>query len=92
MHTAFYERYIRSDTWQRVKELRLEIDGGKCVMCGRPEAKTRNGLQCHHITYARLGREVPYTDVVTLCGSCHRKLHNYLARKTDPGEELPFGG
>lgn len=50
-------------------------------MCGRSEAHTRS-MQCHHVTYARLGHENPYTDLVTVCGSCHKKLHRYLARQT----------
>ena len=78
-----YKSYMLSDDWQRMKEVRRKIDGNKCVMCGRSaETCKRMQLQCHHITYDRLGHENPYTDLVTLCGSCHSKLHNLLKRRT----------
>lgn len=81
-HSREYTVYMKSSEWERMKKRRLEIDDGKCVMCGRPFDKCkRQKLQCHHITYSRLGHEDPMTDLVTLCGSCHRKLHNYLKRK-----------
>ena len=38
-------------------------------------------MQVHHITYERLGHENAYTDLVTVCGSCHKKLHNYYNRR-----------
>ncbi|WP_368217655.1 HNH endonuclease [Blautia obeum] len=50
-------------------------------MCGRPEAKCRNGLQVHHITYQRLGHEDIYNDLVSLCPGCHKKIHSYYRRK-----------
>ena len=53
----------------------------QCAMCGRPEAKCRNGLQVHHITYQRLGHEDIYNDLVSLCPGCHKKIHSYYRRK-----------
>ncbi|MBQ6531367.1 MAG: HNH endonuclease [Solobacterium sp.] len=58
----------------------MEIDGYKCVMCGRHISHCRT-MQVHHITYARLGNENVLTDLCTLCGSCHKKIHNYYNRK-----------
>lgn len=80
-HSKEYLDYMKSDKWQAKKTERLIIDDYKCVMCGRPASRCRKGLQTHHITYNSLGDENAMTDLVTLCGSCHKKLHNYLKRR-----------
>ena len=80
-HSEFYERYLHSPEWEAKKAERLKIDKYRCVMCGRPaESCKRTPLQCHHISYERLGHEDVIWDLVTLCGTCHKRLHNYLAR------------
>lgn len=76
-----YKRYINSPEWASMKRRRMEIDGFRCVCCGRSEDHTRRGLQVHHISYARLGHEDPLNDLVTVCGSCHKKIHNYYKRE-----------
>lgn len=53
------------------KRERLKIDGYKCTACGY-SAKP-NVLMVHHLTYARLGNEDAWKDLVTLCPICHRK-------------------
>lgn len=78
--TEFYKLYIRSEAWEQKKQERLKIDGYKCVMCGRTTKHCRT-MQCHHVTYARLGDENVLTDLVTLCGECHRRIHRYYNRK-----------
>lgn len=80
MQSDFYKKYMRSKEWEYKKAQRKEIDGYKCVMCGRPETKTKDGLQVHHVTYARLGHENIYTDICTVCSSCHKKIHAYYNR------------
>nr|DAM59369.1 MAG TPA: HNH endonuclease [Bacteriophage sp.] len=70
---------MRSNEWKVKKRERIAIDQG-CVMCGRPLDKIRS-IQVHHITYQRLGNENVLTDLCTLCGSCHKKLHNFYNRK-----------
>lgn len=81
MRSEFYTQYIKSDAWEVKKEERKKIDGYRCVCCGRSEDHTRRGLQVHHITYERLGHENVYTDLCTVCGSCHKKIHAYYNRK-----------
>ena len=84
-HSQEYEAYIHSPEWNIIKQKRKEIDGNKCIMCRRPESTCKKkGLQCHHITYDRLGHEDVYKDLVTLCSSCHIKMHNFLKRRTKP--------
>lgn len=80
MQSEFYRKYIRSPDWQAKTDERMEIDNYSCVMCGRSKEHCRT-LQVHHIHYRTLGRENPLTDLCTVCGSCHKKLHRYYNRK-----------
>lgn len=73
-----YKNYMRSDEWKAKREERLEVDNYSCAMCGRDLSRCK--LQVHHITYKNLGNE-QLNDLVTVCGSCHKKLHNYYKRK-----------
>ena len=57
----------------------MAIDGYKCVMCGRSASECV--LQVHHVTYRNLGHEDVMRDLCTVCGSCHKKLHNYYDRE-----------
>ena len=38
-------------------------------------------MQVHHVTYRNLGHEDVMKDLCTVCGSCHKKLHNYYDRE-----------
>ena len=79
MQTQEYKDYMHSNEWKAKKRERIAIDQG-CVMCGRPLDKIKS-IQVHNITYQRLGNENVLTDLCTLCGSCHKKLHNFYNRK-----------
>lgn len=81
MRSEFYEKYMRSEEWQAKRSQRILIDGDKCVMCQRPAERTKTGLQVHHINYRNLGNEDVWQDLVTLCPSCHRKIHRYYDRR-----------
>lgn len=48
--------------------------------CGRCGKGPRAGLQLHHKTYERLGRELQ-SDLETLCDGCHRKEHGLPPRR-----------
>lgn len=85
MQTDFYKRYMRSKEWDRKRELRLEIDGHKCVMCDRPESKCKDGLQIHHVSYRNLGDEDVFNDIVCLCPRCHRMIHKFYKRRRSNG-------
>ena len=78
MQTEFYKNYMQSEQWQQKKAERISIDKG-CAMCLRPLDKIRS-VQVHHISYRNLGHEDVLADLVTLCGSCHKKIHNYYNR------------
>ena len=79
IQTEFYKTYIKSPEWRAKESKRMEIDNFKCVMCGRSIFQTRS-MQVHHVNYKNLGHEDIYKDLCTLCGRCHKWLHNYLNR------------
>lgn len=65
-----YQLYIDSAQWREVRLTRLTIDRCRCQGCG-----TGLDLHVHHLTYERFGNEDVYTDLVTVCGTCHRRIH-----------------
>ena len=65
----FYVTYMASPEWKALREKVYARDNHRCCRCGSQEK-----LQVHHLTYVRLGRE-RMGDLITLCGSCHRKEH-----------------
>lgn len=81
MQSVKYKKYMNSDEWKAKREERIKIDKG-CVMCLRPIEKIRS-VQVHHISYKNLGNENVFTDLCTLCGSCHKKIHNFYNRKRE---------
>lgn len=81
MQSEFYKKYIVSDAWRQKAMQRKKVDGFMCVCCGRPESRTRGGLVVHHINYRNLGNEDVANDLVTLCMSCHQKIHRYYDRR-----------
>lgn len=64
--------YLKSPQWQKHRLDTFTKDNFKCVTCG-----SSHKLNCHHITYERLGDENP-EDLTTLCESCHNELHESL--------------
>lgn len=78
-HSPEYLRYIQSDEWKRKREARLRLDNYRCAMCFRG---IEDGvmLECHHISYERLGNELIGHDLVTLCKEDHERMHNYFKR------------
>lgn len=72
-----YNTYINTHPhWQRVREARLDFDGGRCVVC---HALLRGReYHTHHLDYRHLGNE-HLTDVVTLCPMHHTLFHRNWA-------------
>lgn len=94
--TAFYEDYLRSDHWQRIRHMALERAVGRCQNSGchyrllsreeLAECPPRGyGLDVHHLTYDRLGHE-RLDDVLVLCRRCHGAAHGLEFSE----EPLPF--
>lgn len=79
MATAEYNAYISSPYWHRKRNKCLSRDEDRCRCCG-----TDTKLQVHHKTYDRFGDE-ELDDLVTVCDSCHMKIHNEFTRRMTAG-------
>lgn len=71
-----YSFYLRSKKWKAFRKTVLERDGFNCVMCG-----TAYNLEVHHVTYRNVGWE-KLEDCVTLCDTCHTKVHSKKLKNT----------
>lgn len=73
-----YNEYLKSKHWTalktRYKESKL-YKSGKCVLCG-----CNNNINIHHKSYKRLGHE-RLNDLIVLCQSCHKQLHDRYTNK-----------
>lgn len=67
-----YEEYLKTPEWAEKRELVLERDGHRCMLCN-----TRENLHVHHRTYARRGYE-ELEDLVTLCKEDHEHFHQRM--------------
>jgi hypothetical protein len=66
---AAYEAYLRSKAWHRLRWQVLARDEYRCSQCG-----STGILHVHHLTYERFRKE-RLEDLLTLCESCHRAVH-----------------
>lgn len=75
-----YVAYIASDDWRVARLSVLKRSNGVCERCNAKKAK-----DVHHLTYDRLGHEVP-TDLLAVCRECHDELHGHqlFGRKVHP--------
>ena len=64
-----YREYIESEEWRRKAVQAKERAGWRCQVCNR--VGDEYGLNAHHRTYERLGRERP-DDITVLCRECHQ--------------------
>ena len=71
--TSTYERYLKSIEWWFRADAARQRAGNHCECCGSPPPHQGN-LDVHHLTYIRLGQEVP-EDLQALCRSCHESIH-----------------
>lgn len=72
MNKMQYRAYLKSAHWQNVKNRYYKTHEYICVRCG-----WRKGLQLHHLTYKRVGRE-KMDDLIYLCRRCHMAEHGLL--------------
>lgn len=68
-----YAEYLQTPHWRRTRNRALMRAGYACEDCGK-----RAGLQVHHLTYARIGAELP-ADLCVLCDDCHSDAHARIA-------------
>ena len=65
-----YEEYLKTTHWQNERLGALSRASNKCQVCNG----TVGGLNVHHRTYERLGKELP-EDLIVLCRDCHALFH-----------------
>ena len=66
-----YHAYLKSGAWAARSEGRRQRDRYTCCRCGWTTTRGGRGLEVHHVTYVRRGREL-MEDLRTLCTTCHR--------------------
>jgi hypothetical protein len=81
MNKGFYSTYMRSAAWAAIRRQIWIRAGWACERCGVEWG--RGSLECHHLDYRRLGRELPM-DLVLVCEGCHDFLHG--RRVDDPSD------
>jgi 5-methylcytosine-specific restriction endonuclease McrA len=66
-----YLQHLESPYWRAVRKVAIARDGGKCVLCNKPD-----DLVVHHRTYAHVFHEMEHLgDLTTLCRPCHEMFH-----------------
>lgn len=68
-----YREYLQSPHWKAFRQWALLARGDRCERCHR-----KDGIEVHHLAYARRGHE-RLDDVVVLCQGCHRREHAIAA-------------
>jgi len=68
-----YRKYLETEHWQQKRLEALRAEGYKCHLC---QGNNRE-LHVHHLTYIRLGHELP-DDLMVLCKECHEKVHEEM--------------
>ena len=69
MVTYSYSEYLWSTEWLIRRADALAAADYSCQRCGK-----MHGLDVHHVTYERLGNELP-DDLEVLCRGCHAAEH-----------------
>ena len=79
-----YDRLLHTDQWLAKRQKILDRDKHKCVYCG-----CEHSLQVHHKYYSKYPNGVkvapwnyPDDALITLCDSCHKKVHSKKKIKT----------
>jgi 5-methylcytosine-specific restriction endonuclease McrA len=78
---AQYYEYLQSTQWREKSRAVLQRDGYTCQACLH-----RNATQAHHITYEHIYDE-PLFDLVSVCTTCHDRLHHLPAFITGPDDD-----
>ncbi len=75
---ASYQDYLASQDWKQRRARILKRDNYQCTMCG-----TGMNLRVHHIRYPDILGEEPDEDLITVCDSCHEKIHGNDIKQKD---------
>ena len=69
-----YKRHVseQSKEWRKIRQQRLAKDNFRCQ--NKHWWPATKNLHVHHCNYNNLGNE-KLSDLITLCRSCHNKIH-----------------
>jgi hypothetical protein len=68
-----YKQYLATKHWKKRRARALDLANYKCQKCGISSKSAK--LHVHHLSYDNLGKESD-DELMVLCSSCHRKVHN----------------
>jgi len=63
--------YYQTSSWRKLSRQVKQRDQGECALCS-----STNRVQAHHIRHRREGGLDELDNLVSLCASCHRRIHN----------------
>lgn len=69
-----YDDYLESEYWEDLRTIALDRADYRCQICNE-----RGGLEVHHRSYERRGREGELNDLIVLCHHCHTTAHGRAA-------------
>jgi hypothetical protein len=73
-----YVAYLKSPEWAARRDAALAHAGGTCERCGAP------AREVHHLTYERVGAELP-DDLIARCPGGHRRAHGEAPASRNAG-------
>lgn len=73
----------RGPNWPALKQQVVQLDNGQCVLCG-----ASNGLNVHHIEPYRIAQNNDYSNLATLCDTCHGNADRDYNRGVTATERL----
>lgn len=71
-----YQKYLQSDHWRALRNLKLEQSGKECKICG-----SNKEIEVHHLQYHNL-YDVCLGDLQVLCRYCHTLYHKFKKNKS----------
>lgn len=68
-----YNIQLQSNEWKAYRKFILAVKGSSCEICGK-----KSNIQVHHKQYinGRKAWEYLPSEVMVLCASCHKRLHD----------------
>jgi hypothetical protein len=88
-HNKEYDDALRSAHWRKLRKIAEKRSGRRCEKCGRCAENSLFVMSLHHLTYERLGAELP-EDVLLVCPRCHREL-DFERTRPDSEQSVKFG-
>jgi hypothetical protein len=74
-----YQLFINGPIWARIRKRFLELHASSiCTGC-----RTTSLLDVHHLTYTRFGGAELPSDLMALCRTCHREVHDFRNQKVN---------